>query len=99
MGQPIRPRVQLGVSQRFLVITHGRRVRAALDLRFKQLVETLAGRVIPLRLVPFKDQTVTFRLSEQWQLQQRLVRVSGSVLEQRYKVSAEAADRLRVEQI
>ena len=80
-----------------LVVTDGGRVRAALDLRFKQLVDTLAGGIIPVRPVPFKDQTLTFCLGQQWRLRQRVVRVSGNMLEQRHKVSAHAADSFRVE--
>src|SRR4026208_213498 len=98
MRQLIRSRVQLRIAQRLSFITNSHSIRATLNLLFKQLVETLVRWIVPARLVPLKDQT-TFCVSQQWQLRKRLVRLVSNVLEQRYKISAHAADGLRLKQV
>ncbi len=50
--QPIGPAIQFAVAQGLAVKTHRHRVRAALDLRFDQLVQAPVQRVVPVGVVP-----------------------------------------------
>ena len=68
MAELVGPEVEFPVGQELSLEHHRHRLRHALDLFLKQLVDAFVPRIVPLRLIPFHEDLMALRNWHQVQL-------------------------------
>ncbi len=99
MGKAVGPLIQFAIGQLLVFDSHGNGIRCAPGLRFKQMVDTEAGREVGAGVVPLDQQLTAFGVGQNGESRNWLVGVGDGAFQQSLKVAGHAGDGSLVKQI
>src|SRR5579864_3540686 len=91
--QLIGSTVELSIGQLLVLKNHRSRIRRFARLLLEELMNTSILPVVGVSIVPFKQQLMSFGVSQEWQSRKTLIGICNNALQQSLKMPRHPSNR------